>query len=82
MFLNVVQQRRALLEPLEVFKKTRQRGRKKAFRRPYPATTTEALKSPEVRLSLEQVHYIEACIPPVGGTRSDERQMKVLDSER
>lgn len=42
----------------------------------------EALKSLEVRLSPEEIMHIEALVPSVGGTRYDERQMRVLDSER
>ena len=42
----------------------------------------EALKSLEVRLSSEEVQHIEAFVPSVGGTRYDERQMRLLDSER
>jgi len=42
----------------------------------------EALMSLEVRLSPEDLQRIESSIPSVGGTRYDERQMRILDSER
>jgi aryl-alcohol dehydrogenase-like predicted oxidoreductase len=42
----------------------------------------ESLAAVEVRLSAEDVARIEAAIPPVAGTRYEERQMKMLDSER
>jgi aryl-alcohol dehydrogenase-like predicted oxidoreductase len=42
----------------------------------------ESLAAVEVRLSAEDIARIEAAIPPVAGTRYDERQMKMLDSER
>jgi aryl-alcohol dehydrogenase-like predicted oxidoreductase len=42
----------------------------------------ESLKSLEVRLSPEEVAHIEAFVPSVVGTRYDERQMRLLDSER
>jgi aryl-alcohol dehydrogenase-like predicted oxidoreductase len=42
----------------------------------------EALKSLEVRLTPDNVQHIESRLPPVGGTRYDERQMRALDSER
>ena len=42
----------------------------------------EALKSLEVRLSSLEMERIEALVPAVGGTRYDERQMRILDSER
>jgi aryl-alcohol dehydrogenase-like predicted oxidoreductase len=42
----------------------------------------ESLASVEVRLSAADIARIEAAIPPVAGTRYDERQMKMLDSER
>jgi aryl-alcohol dehydrogenase-like predicted oxidoreductase len=44
----------------------------------------ESLGALDVRLSADDVARIEAAVPPAGvaGTRYDERQMKVLDSER
>ena len=42
----------------------------------------ESVAAVDVRLSAEDVARIEAAIPPVAGTRYDERQMKMLDSER
>jgi aryl-alcohol dehydrogenase-like predicted oxidoreductase len=42
----------------------------------------ESLAAVEVKLSSEDMARIENAVPPVGGTRYDERQMKVLDSER
>jgi hypothetical protein len=35
-----------------------------------------------VRLSPDEMARIESSVPAVAGTRYDERQMKVLDSER
>jgi aryl-alcohol dehydrogenase-like predicted oxidoreductase len=43
---------------------------------------SESLAAVDVRLSVEEIARIEAAIPPVAGTRYDERQMKMLDSER
>jgi len=43
---------------------------------------SEALKSLDVRLSPEDVKQIEALVPTAAGTRYDERQMRLLDSER
>jgi aryl-alcohol dehydrogenase-like predicted oxidoreductase len=42
----------------------------------------EALGALEVRLAPDELTRIEAALPPVAGTRYDERQMKILDSER
>jgi aryl-alcohol dehydrogenase-like predicted oxidoreductase len=42
----------------------------------------DALKSLDVKLTPEEVKHIEAFVPTVGGTRYDERQMRVLDSEK
>jgi aryl-alcohol dehydrogenase-like predicted oxidoreductase len=43
---------------------------------------SESLKALEVQLSAEDIARIEHAVPPVAGTRYDERQMRVLDSER
>jgi len=43
---------------------------------------TESLGALEVRLSSEEIARIEDHVPPVAGTRYDERQMKMLDSEK
>ena len=45
---------------------------------------SEALGALDVRLSPGDLATIEAAIPPaaVAGTRYDERQMRILDSER
>jgi aryl-alcohol dehydrogenase-like predicted oxidoreductase len=43
---------------------------------------SEALAALEVKLSSEDMARIESAVPQVAGTRYDERQMKVLDSER
>ena len=42
----------------------------------------ESLKALEVQLSPDEITRIESSVPAVAGTRYDERQMKVLDSER
>ncbi|WP_096595772.1 aldo/keto reductase [Calothrix sp. NIES-2098] len=44
----------------------------------------ESLKAVEVELSPEELSRIEAAIPAsaIAGTRYDEHQMKMLDSER
>ncbi|HVU52130.1 MAG TPA: aldo/keto reductase [Polyangia bacterium] len=46
------------------------------------AQLAEALGALSVRLAPDELAHIEATLPPVAGTRYDERQMKVLDSER
>jgi aryl-alcohol dehydrogenase-like predicted oxidoreductase len=43
---------------------------------------SESLEAINVQLSREDLARIEAALPPVAGTRYDEHQMKVLDSER
>jgi aryl-alcohol dehydrogenase-like predicted oxidoreductase len=43
---------------------------------------SESLAALEVKLSPEDMARIESAVPQVAGTRYDERQMKVLDSER
>jgi aryl-alcohol dehydrogenase-like predicted oxidoreductase len=42
----------------------------------------ESLAALDVRLSQEEMVRLESSLPAVAGTRYDERQMKVLDSER
>ena len=42
----------------------------------------ESLKALEIFLSPEEMQRIENAVPEVAGSRYDERQMKVLDSER
>jgi aryl-alcohol dehydrogenase-like predicted oxidoreductase len=46
------------------------------------AQLAEALGALSVRLAPDELAHIEATLPPVAGTRYDERQMKILDSER
>lgn len=46
------------------------------------AQLAESLGALEVRLSDDDLAAIEAAVPPVAGTRYDERQMQALDSER
>ena len=48
------------------------------------AQLAESLGAMELTLSNEDVKQIEAALPPtaVAGTRYDEHQMRVLDSER
>jgi aryl-alcohol dehydrogenase-like predicted oxidoreductase len=46
------------------------------------AQLAEALGALSVRLAPDELAHIEAALPPVAGTRYDERQMKTLDSER
>lgn len=48
------------------------------------AQLTEALGALELKITTEEMAQIEAAIPPeaVAGTRYDEHQMKMLDSER
>jgi aryl-alcohol dehydrogenase-like predicted oxidoreductase len=46
------------------------------------AQLTEALGALSVTLTRDELAHIEATLPPVAGTRYDERQMKTLDSER
>jgi aryl-alcohol dehydrogenase-like predicted oxidoreductase len=46
------------------------------------AQLEESLGALKVRLSSEDLAHIEEAIPPAAGTRYDEHQMKILDSER
>jgi aryl-alcohol dehydrogenase-like predicted oxidoreductase len=46
------------------------------------AQLQESLGALEVQLSTEEIARIEQQVPPVAGTRYDERQMQMLDSER
>jgi aryl-alcohol dehydrogenase-like predicted oxidoreductase len=46
------------------------------------AQLAEALGALEIALAPDELARIEAALPPVAGTRYDERQMKILDSER
>jgi aryl-alcohol dehydrogenase-like predicted oxidoreductase len=46
------------------------------------AQLRESLGALDVRLSTEEIARIESAVPPVAGTRYDERQMRMLDSER
>jgi aryl-alcohol dehydrogenase-like predicted oxidoreductase len=46
------------------------------------AQLAEALGALSVRLAPDELAHIEATLPPVAGTRYDERQMTTLDSER
>ena len=43
---------------------------------------TEALGALAIELAPDELVHIEGALPPVAGTRYDERQMKTLDSER
>jgi len=43
---------------------------------------TESLKALDVRLSPSEMASIEGQVPPAAGTRYDEHQMRMLDSER
>jgi aryl-alcohol dehydrogenase-like predicted oxidoreductase len=62
-------------------------GRAPAFAVPVVGARTraqlaEALGALSVRLAPDELAHIERALPPVAGTRYDERQMKILDSER
>jgi len=48
------------------------------------AQLAESLRALEVKLTLEEIAQIEAAIPAeaVAGTRYDEGQMRMLDSEK
>ena len=46
------------------------------------AQLEESLGALEVELEAEALARIARALPPVAGTRYDERQMKVLDSEK
>jgi aryl-alcohol dehydrogenase-like predicted oxidoreductase len=46
------------------------------------AQLTEALGALSVRLGSDELAHIESALPPVAGTRYDERQMHTLDSEK
>jgi aryl-alcohol dehydrogenase-like predicted oxidoreductase len=46
------------------------------------AQLAETLRALEIRLAPDELAHLEATLPPVAGTRYDERQMKTLDSER
>jgi len=46
------------------------------------AQLAEALGALSVRLGPDELAHIEATLPPVAGPRYDERQMKILDSEK
>jgi aryl-alcohol dehydrogenase-like predicted oxidoreductase len=46
------------------------------------AQLAEALGALSIALAPDELAHIEATLPPVAGARYDERQMKILDSER